>query len=207
MPIEPSPERTNVNDGKRTALLNAARELFLKNTYSNISIRKISDKAKVNSAMIAYYFGSKSGLFREMVRSYASTQLNLLAESLEHANKMNLAEFLSNFYRTIPPELTQLIFRTLMFERSEMRDWLLNDMLKPALNHLEDMAAKVVTDNGKSVDPLVLRTTLQSMMLGPKLIQPVLQEINADRINDEFFDQLAEFNADLISSYFNLEVL
>lgn len=193
------------DDDKRSALLEAARELFLKNSYANISIRRIADKAKVNSAMIAYYFGSKNGLFREMIVSYVGSTLHRAQETMTQVDQMRLQDFLANFYRTVPAELVHLVVRTMIYERSDMRDWLLDNLLRPALSMASTVAKKVIDEHGKPVDPLVLRTLMQSMLIGPKILQPVLAELHPKEINDEFYDQLALLNAQLIAHYFELE--
>ena len=67
------------------------------------------------------------------------------------------------------------------------------------------MSTAVVDQHGETIDPLLLRTTLQSMLIVPKLIQPILMELKPGEINDDFYDRLAGFHADLIASYFKLE--
>lgn len=194
-----------VQDDTRDALLSAARDLFLKNTYANISIRKIADKAKVNSAMIAYYFGSKSGLFREMVKSYIESKIEMATATIGHANQTNLQAFIGNFYQTVPPELTHLILRTMLFERGEMRDWLMQNLMKPAFDTALQVSQSIVDHNGKPVEPLIVRTLLQSMLLTPVLLNPLLKELHPDEINPEFYARLAEFQAELVGQYFELE--
>lgn len=193
------------DDDKRDALLAAARDLFLKNTYANISIRKIADKARVNSAMIAYYFGSKSGLFREMIKSYIEGNIERAMASIGHVDRMTLREFIANFYKTVPPELLHLALRTILFERGEMRDWLLENLITPAFNTALTIAEEVIDHKGEPIDPIMLRTTLQGMLLAPKLLQPLLTELHPEHITPEFYDSLAGFQADLIASYFDLE--
>lgn len=198
-------EVTDSGGNGRTAILQAARYLFLKNTYANISIRRIAEKAGVNSAMIAYYFGSKSGLFREMIKSYLEENLERGMASLDPIDQMALEDFLLNFYRSVPPELVHLVIRTMLFERSEMRDWLLDTLMKPAFDTATKIASRVIDHQGKPVEPLILRTVLQSLLLAPKLLQPLLQELNPETIDAEFYDRLAAFNAELIGRYFDLE--
>jgi AcrR family transcriptional regulator len=197
--------KDTLNDDKRDALLDAARHLFLKNTYANISIRKIADKAKVNSAMIAYYFGSKSGLFREMLKSFVEENIHRGMASVDEMSETSLQGFLVNFYRSVPTELTQLVIRTMLYERSDMRDWLLETLMKPAFETALKVSEKIIDHKGKSVDPLILRTTLQAMLIAPKLLQPILTELHPDEINPEFYDRLAMFQAELVSTFFELE--
>lgn len=200
-----SPSQDSTDRQTRHAILDAARDLFLKNTYSNISIRRIADHAKVNSAMIAYYFGSKSGLFREMIRSYLESNIQRADASIGQVNQMTLQDFMANFYRSVPPELTHLIFRTMLFERGEMRDWLLDNLMKPAFNTASEIAKDIVDRSGRPIDPLVLRTVLQSLLVAPKLLQPILKELHPNEINEQFYDQLAALNAELVSQSFDLE--
>jgi len=50
-------------DASRTALLEAASELFEELGYDRATTREIGERAGVDAAMIARYFGSKEGLF------------------------------------------------------------------------------------------------------------------------------------------------
>ena len=58
------PKTTGAED-VRDALLNAARDLFLRYGYRAVSSRQIAAAAGANSAMIAYYFGGKPGLYKD----------------------------------------------------------------------------------------------------------------------------------------------
>lgn len=200
-------ERTVIaREGTREALLASARELFLKNTYSNISIRKIANHANVNSAMIAYYFGSKSGLFREAIKSFLDVNFRLTNEAISKPLiRESLSDFFIRFYSKMPPELIQLVIRTLIYERGETRDWLLDHLMKPALKLAEQLSQSIIDGSGRDIEPIVLRTVLQSLIVFPKLIQPVLKELHPTEIDDAFYRQLADLNAHLIGEYFQVK--
>ena len=51
----------------RTRLLEAARALFVEHGFAEASTRAIASKAGCNLAMISHYFGSKEGLFKELM--------------------------------------------------------------------------------------------------------------------------------------------
>ena len=51
---------------KQLHILNVAEELISKNGFKDTSIRDISSKAKVNVAMISYYFGSKEKMMNAL---------------------------------------------------------------------------------------------------------------------------------------------
>ena len=195
----------NEQSDKRGDLLKAARELFLKNAYNNISIRKIAERANVNSALIAYYFGSKSGLFREMVRSYIVDILGRLQDNLTVPSESSLENLFLNLYRNIPSEFVQLIFRTMVLERGEMREWLLHNFVQQALDTVDQYFDQMIDVSDRDERTDVVRTIFQSILVGPKLLLPTLQEIGAVTLDDNFYQDLARFNAKLLAQYFNLE--
>ncbi|MFN8316101.1 MAG: helix-turn-helix domain-containing protein [Chitinophagales bacterium] len=52
---------------KREHIMDVAEKLFAENGYDAASTRKIASEANVNSAMIAYYFGSKEELYKSII--------------------------------------------------------------------------------------------------------------------------------------------
>ncbi|MFQ3230253.1 TetR/AcrR family transcriptional regulator [Reinekea sp.] len=194
------------SDSTRAALLESARELFLKNAYSNISIRRIADRAKVNSAMIAYYFGSKSGLFREMMASYVAQVTSELKANIGVIPKeSSLEDILLNFYRSMPAELAMLVFRTLIFEQSEMREWMLETLIRPTLALAEEYFGNVIVNSSREEITMVVRVSFQSLLLGPKLLEKPMNDLDPGVFNEAFYRDLAHFNAKLFATYFNLE--
>src|SRR3546814_647330 len=51
----------------RAAILTAARDRFLRDSYDSVGLRDIANGAGVDVALIGRYFGGKEGLFREVV--------------------------------------------------------------------------------------------------------------------------------------------
>jgi AcrR family transcriptional regulator len=47
----------------KSEILKTARELFHRNGYNEVSLREIAAVAKVDVALVSYYFGSKQGVF------------------------------------------------------------------------------------------------------------------------------------------------
>lgn len=189
----------------REQLLDSARYLFLKNSYSNISTRQIADRAKVNSAMIAYYFGSKSGLFREVIKSYVNNVLANLKAHVPHPDKTGLQEMFVYFYQQIPAELIRLMVRTLIYERSDMRQWLLENLIGNAFGIIDLMAEKIIAHNpGNPISPRVLRVSLQSQIIFPKLAEQLYSEIDGAPLDEDFYQQLAELMANSLTMQFHL---
>jgi AcrR family transcriptional regulator len=68
---------------KRTDILRAAEMLFAEFGFEGASTRQIAKESGANMAMINYYFGSKEGVFLEIMEDRISgfkTQLNIIDE-------------------------------------------------------------------------------------------------------------------------------
>jgi AcrR family transcriptional regulator len=61
----------------RDALLEAGRRRFLQESYENVGLRDVAADAGVDVALVARYFGSKEGLFREVLRGARGDWLGL----------------------------------------------------------------------------------------------------------------------------------
>ena len=84
--------KTDFND-KQIQILEVAETLFAEKGFDGTSIRDISKAAKINIAMISYYFGSKEKLLESLI-IYKTAGLkiqleNLLEENLEPIAKIN----------------------------------------------------------------------------------------------------------------------
>jgi AcrR family transcriptional regulator len=75
--------RSPVDDSAtRTALLDAAEALMLEDGYAAVTTRRVAARAGVNSALVAYYFGAKDGLFIELFHRGANRSLERLRSAL-----------------------------------------------------------------------------------------------------------------------------
>lgn len=88
---------------KKTDILRAAEKLFAEFGYEGTSTRQISKESGANMAMINYYFGSKEGVFLEIMEDRISgfkSQLNLIAEEKVPA-KEKLLKVVEQYARRI----------------------------------------------------------------------------------------------------------
>jgi len=84
--------KSTFND-KQIEILEVAEILFAEKGFDGTSIRNIAKVAKINIAMVSYYFGSKERLLESLIiyrTSDLKNQLeNLLKEDLEPIEKIN----------------------------------------------------------------------------------------------------------------------
>lgn len=84
MSSPPPPRRRNA-EATRAALLDAARACFRQQSYETVGLRDIAGAAGADVALIGRYFGSKAGLFREVLRG---DRLQQLKDDLPEAARM-----------------------------------------------------------------------------------------------------------------------
>ena len=132
--------KTEFNE-KQIQILEVAETLFAENGFDGTSIRDISKEAKINIAMVSYYFGSKERLLEALILHKTAglkEQLeNLLEENLEPVAKINkLIELYINRINC-----NRGIYRILHFELSSKKHVLhlqsFSDFKKVNLKSLE----------------------------------------------------------------------
>jgi AcrR family transcriptional regulator len=126
---------------KQIQILEVAETLFAEKGFDGTSIRDISKIAKINIAMISYYFGSKERLLQSLI-VFKTTDLksqleNLLLEDLEPIEKVNkLIEIYINRINN-----NKGIYRILHFEfnskKREQNLMAFNEFRKGNLKYLE----------------------------------------------------------------------
>ena len=165
---------------KRQAILEAAEKLFCETGYEGTSTRQISKESGANMAMINYYFGSKEGVFveimNERIASFAS-QLKIINEdkisALEKLHKViegYVNRILNNtaFHKMMHRELS-------LTQRPEMYD-----KIKDAMGQNMQLIDRIITDGiedgsfNKDVDVrMIIATimgTISNVVIAPNKI-------------------------------------
>ncbi len=75
----PEPTRPRNAAATRAGILAAARERFLRDGYDLAGLRAIAAEAGVDPALICRYFGSKEGLFAEVLQSTTADPAEVMA--------------------------------------------------------------------------------------------------------------------------------
>ncbi len=130
---------------KRQAILDAAEKLFCETGYEGTSTRQIAKESGANMAMINYYFGSKEGVFveimNERIAGFAS-QLKIINEdkisALEKLHKViegYVNRIMNNtaFHKMMHRELS-------LTQRPEMYD-----KIKDAMSHNMQLIERIIT--------------------------------------------------------------
>ena len=137
---------------KREQILEAAEELFAEYGFEGTSVRQLAQKAKVNVAMISYYFGSKEQLIKALIQHRAGNFKETLEalnrdgnspiEKLEKLIEYNVDRIFNNnrFHRVINREIS-------LHQRSAFNKMISDTLLK----NFEEMKKLIIDGQKKKV--------------------------------------------------------
>jgi AcrR family transcriptional regulator len=178
----------DLND-KKIQILEVAEKLFSEKGFEGTSIRDISKHAKINIAMVSYYFGSKERLLEALI-FYKTSDLklqleNLLHENLEPIEKVN--KLIEIYINRI--SCNKGIFRVLHFElNSKKRERSLN-----AFTELKK-------GNLKSVETIISQGQLQGVfrkdVIIPLITPTIIGTFFHFHMNKPFFVELLNLNTE-----------
>lgn len=80
-------DRASSKRGRRGALLDAAIDLFGRHGFDAVSIRAVAERARVNTAMISYYFGGKDKLYEAALGFIANDFARVVESPLTEAER------------------------------------------------------------------------------------------------------------------------
>lgn len=162
MPKPPKPPQPNRRtDGLNTLnlILDTAERLFAIDGYAAVSLRKITGQAEVDLALVNYYFGSKEGLFKEVlarrVDKMSEERLRYLEQAkLEPVSARSVVDLLEGFIRPIigrtPEEVEELrnyrLLIALVANSKNWQDFIFRERYDPVAIKFIDTFARILPD-------------------------------------------------------------
>ncbi len=161
----------------RERLLAAARDLFQKRGFAATSTRAIAAQADCNLSLIKYYFGSKEGLLREMLRfQYDTIGSEIREQSLRQGTATDrLTEVIAKLAERIDDnrDTLRMIIRELTTADSpviqEIAE-LIRQIQSPIIELLQDAQS---SGEIRDIDPRFAGVSLAGMLMFYHLAYPV----------------------------------
>ena len=167
-------------------IIEAATELFGARGFARTSIRQIADRARANSALIYYYFGSKTGLLEALIaRMHGAVHANLESSlALAGTPREKLERFIRLqvvLLRQRSP-LLRILLRELM-NQDDAAAAAMRRALEPNLALLTSLLNEgMESGEFRPVDAQLAARTLVGSLLVPVVLAPiVLGEDDAER--------------------------
>jgi AcrR family transcriptional regulator len=185
---------------KQIQILLVAEALFAEKGFDGTSIRNIAKMAKINIAMVSYYFGSKERLLESLI-FYRTKDLkiqieNLLVEDLDPIAKINkLIEIYINRINS-----NKGIFRILHFEMATKKKELnIKSFYELRKSNLKSLEAIISEGQNKGV----FRKDISIPLLTPTILGTFFHF----HMNKEYFMELLNLNTeDLYNNYIRVNL-
>ncbi len=186
----------------RERLLDAAKACFLADDYHAVSTRRIADLAQANVSMIRYYFGSKEGLYEEMIRHTLGPLLDVLDGEMLTTLE-GFTDYMRLYYRTMlaTPEFPKLILKVLALRGGPGRRF-----IQQLLERGRTRGARRIDALKRSglasadIDPDVLRLSFVSLAMTPMLLKDIFEEQMEKPMDAAFLDRLARMNGTMLAA-------
>ncbi len=196
---------------KRQAIIDAAEKLFCETGYEGTSTRQISKESGANMAMINYYFGSKEGVFIEImndrIASFGS-QLKIINEDKISAIE-KLHRVIEGYATRIlaNPSFHKMMHRELsLSQRPEMYN-----KIKAAMSQNMQLLEKILTDGQEdgsfreADNRLVIATimgTITNIIISPQKVMPDSDfDLNVPKDKKIMKDRVVAHLQDLLTVY------
>lgn len=171
----------------RQRVLEAAAELFAAKGYGGAGVREIARRAGVSLSMINYYFGSKQGVFEELLGEQQEKYLSAVAAAFESADTVEgkVAAWVRaavTLARKLGPAL-RMTFIDLPREAPGVLDRKAARMREVAAL----MAAHVIAPLGRLDDLPLLGPALGSMVMSHFMTRPMIERVIGELPDDDAF--------------------
>ena len=198
-----APGRPKGGSDARARLIEAALSLFGNRAFQTISTREIAREAGVDASLIRYYFGSKSGLFEQMVRETIEPVLTRFRALSDIHSPDDIGDFMQIYYRAMAPNpgLPRLVLRVLQEDEGSEPYRIVLSVFSEVMQLSRRWFDEVFTRPGylrQNVDSDFARLSLISLLVFPLIAPPVLMRQFGLTPDLESLLQLAKHNVEVI---------
>ena len=181
----------------KQALRLAAQQLLEQKPYRSISIRELAQQAGTQSAMVSYYFGSKEGLFLDLLQhsgEQRQQRLQQLGLRIQAQPDQAIGLLVDNLVEMMASEpwLVRLLQDEVLSQQSALRNGFMQaipDRLKQGLLALFQQLIRQGVLRA-DLNPGYMVASLMSLVVFPLLAEPVMSQVlNIDRntiVSDEW---------------------
>ncbi len=174
-------------------ILEAALELFATNDFNGVSIKDISRRSGVNSALIYYYFGGKKQLYQEVLDVCIDLFINLIDNV--NSQQLNPAEKLRLYVQSVGAiEIANNARAQLVFREITNPSGVCNDFVKSKLMEIHEFLLAVV-EEGKTSGEIYPKLEASHVAFTLESI------ISFFFLTTHLVDEEKTFLSDVISSY------
>jgi AcrR family transcriptional regulator len=183
-------------------ILEAAIGLFARKGFSATGVREIARIAKVNVAMISYYFGSKRGILEAALDLFFQRYQEVVEQSLagDDPPEQKMRRFLRSIVILLRNnnDLVRITFTELPFDMPEIAAFKAERVRKIASLFQNKLLSAMEGRLPRPIRIEIVGPALSCMVVSHFLLRPVIEGAFKTSFDEEFYEQYAEEIADLL---------
>ena len=192
---------TAVNVDRREDILNAAERLFALQGFSATAIREIAEEVDVNTAMVHYYFGSKTQLL-QAVMDRVLEPLAVAISGLQEQEQVNIQDFISLVFQTVSTHqfLPQLVAREVFLPGGKMQQQFLEQFAPrlggrlPGILQKAQQAGQIKQD----LNPNITAMMILSLCFFPFMAKPATEAALGVSYNEQGLKDISRHISSLL---------
>jgi AcrR family transcriptional regulator len=183
-------------------ILAAAIGLFARKGFSATGVREIAQQARVNIAMISYYFGSKRGVLEAALDIFFQRYLEVAEQDLagDDPPEHKMRRFIRSIviFSRNNNDLVRIAFTELPFDMPEIAAFKAERGRKIAALFQNKLLSAMEGRLPRPIRLEIVGPALTGMLVSHFLLRPVLEGVFNTPFNETFYEQYAEEIADLL---------
>jgi TetR/AcrR family transcriptional regulator len=182
------------DDNTEKRILEAARNVFHIKGFSGARMQEIADEAKINKAMLNYYFRSKDKLFeavlKEAFQNFFPKVFHMVNTDLPLFEKIE--NFVSGYLTFLQNNrcIPGFIIGELAQNPQRLKDFFLENSIKPPAKFLMEIKDAVDKNEIVPIEPTTLVLNILSLCIFPIVAKPIIETVF--NINEEQYENMIE---------------
>lgn len=191
----------DLNTEKR--ILEAARNIFHIKGFTGARMQEIADEAKINKAMLNYYYRSKDKLFEAVFKEASSKffpkVFQLVSSDLPLFEKIEY--FVENYLKFLQENMCipGFILNELAQNPQRIKTFFLENEIRPPAQFAEQIGEAIEKKEIIPIDPGFLILNILSLCIFPIVAKPIIETVF--NLDEEKYSQMIESRKKQISQF------
>jgi TetR/AcrR family transcriptional regulator len=184
-------------------ILEAARSIFHIKGYTGARMQEIADEAKINKAMLNYYYRSKDKLFeavfKEAVGNFFPKVIQLVSSDLPLFEKIEY--FVDNYLTFLQKNMyiPGFIINELAQNPQRLKSYFIERDIKPPMQFIRQIREAMENKEIISLEPKFLILNILSLCIFPIIAKPIIETVF--NLDEENYSKMIEERKKKISQF------
>jgi len=194
---------TNTPSETEATILEAARKVFISNGFDGSTMQMIADEARINKALLHYYYRNKDTLFEsvffEAFKKIVPHMMQIMNPEKDFFTRIKT--FVVNYITVLQevPEIPLFILHELRRNPDRLVKLVSMSGIEPKA-FMKVIEEEIRTGNIREIDPMQLMVNLLAMTIFPFAARPMIQGFIMNN-DEEMFNEFLEKRKTEVSTF------